>query len=77
MILFSAHAESKLEQRGLKKESVIQAIHHPDYLQKTRNTRMAAFKKIGKLYLKVIFKKEYNNIIIITQHWDEKFKPKG
>ena len=29
------------------------------------------YKKFDKLYLKVIYTKEENNIIVITQHWEE------
>lgn len=69
MIIFSHHALLKLQQRGIKSELVEKTIESPDSVMQTYQDRQAAFKKFGKLYLKVVFKKENKNIIVITQHW--------
>lgn len=72
MILFSSHSEEKLGQRKITRLKVLEALQSPDKTVKTYGDRMAAFKKVGKLYLKVIYKQEGKNLIIITQHWVEK-----
>jgi hypothetical protein len=35
---------------------------------------MIAYKKFDKLYLKVVYKTENKDIIVITQHWTDKIK---
>lgn len=75
MIIFTAHALLKLEQRNIKKELVIKSLKNPDYKFRGQSNRKIIYKKFSKRYFKVIFKKEGKNIIIITQHWDKTFKP--
>jgi hypothetical protein len=74
MIIFTNHALLKLEQRGILKSSVIKTLKSPDYKTSGYSGRMIAYKKFDKLYLKVVYKIEDNNIIVITQHWTEKSK---
>ncbi len=74
-ILFSDHALLKLRQRNLSQEKVIQALEKPDYVVATYSDRKAAYKKLGKLYLKVIFIEDNADIIVVSQHWEEKFTP--
>lgn len=72
MIIFSSHSLAKLKQRNLKKELVIETLTDPDSTKPSHGDRTIAFKKFGKLYLKVVFRKEGANIIVITQHWIDK-----
>ena len=74
MIIFTNHALLKLEQRGILKSTAIKTLKSPDYKIPSYSGRMIAYKKFDKLYLKVIYKKENNNIIVITQHWTDKLK---
>ncbi|OHA00241.1 MAG: hypothetical protein A3C07_01790 [Candidatus Sungbacteria bacterium RIFCSPHIGHO2_02_FULL_47_11] len=67
-IIFSRHALIKLEQRRLTKEVVVKTIGSPSYLT-TAGENTHAFRKFGKLYLKVIFTRTQNSIMVITQHW--------
>jgi hypothetical protein len=69
MIIFTNHALLKLKQRGLTKEKVIQTLEKPDEIMLTYGERNAVLKKFGKLHLKVVFRKEGKDIVIITQHW--------
>ena len=75
MIIFSTHSLVKSEQRNIRKELVVKAVNKPDYEFKGRGDRRIVYKKFSRIYLKVIFRKESKNIIIITQHWDKTFKP--
>lgn len=70
-ILFSRHALIKLEQRKLTKEMVVKAITKPSYLT-TAGDKFHAFRKFGKQYLKVIFARTENSVIVITQHFVKK-----
>lgn len=72
MIIFTQHALLKLKQRGIAKSLVIEAIKLPDYKLLSYGERKITYKKFGKLYLKVIYKKENKDFIIITQYWESK-----
>jgi hypothetical protein len=72
MIIFTEHSEEKLGQRNITRQKVLWVLQAPDKTVKTYGNRIAAFKKLGKLYLKVIYKNEGKDLIIITQHWVEK-----
>lgn len=72
MIIFTQHSLLKLHQRGLDRKLVLKALTNPDEVKQSYGKRLAAFKKFGKLYLKVIFIKENNNTFVITQHWVNK-----
>lgn len=74
MIIFTNHSLLKLEQRGISKAAVIKTLKIPDYKFFSYNKRIIAYKKFDKIYLKVIYKIEEKNIIVITQHWEEKPK---
>jgi Domain of unknown function (DUF4258) len=73
MIIFTSHSEEKLNERKITRLQVIEALKKPDKIIRTYGNRVAAFKKLGKLYLKVIYRHEGKDLIIITQHWVEKF----
>jgi hypothetical protein len=72
MIIFTHHALLKLSQRGISKMRVIKTLKSPDYKFPSYSGRIIAYKKFDKLYLKVVYKIEDGNIIVITQHWEEK-----
>lgn len=74
MIIFTQHSLLKLEQRGITKNLVIEAIRKPDYTFKSYSDRKISYKKFIKLYLKVIFKKEGKDILVITQYWEKRPK---
>jgi len=74
MIFFTSHALLKLRQRGISKFSVKETLKSPDYTLPSYSGRIIAYKKFDKLYLKVVYKIENGNIIVITQHWEERPK---
>lgn len=74
-IIFSRHSLLKLGHRNISRGKVVQTLESPDYILPSYSDRMRAYKKFGKLYLKVIFKREKGDVLVITQHWEEKFKP--
>jgi len=72
MIIFTQHALLKLEQRNISKLLVLKALESPDYKFDSYQERRVVYKRLDKLYLKVIYKKEGVNIIVITQYWEER-----
>lgn len=74
MIIFTRHALLKLKQRGISKVAVRETLKSPDYNIPSCSNRIIAYRRFDKLYLKVIYKIEGGNIIVITQHWIEKSK---
>lgn len=65
-IVFSNHALARMEQRKISEELVINAINFPDHKTKSGDT-IEVFKKLKKLYIKVIYsEKSKNKITIIT-----------
>ncbi len=74
MIIFSEHALLKLKQRGISKITVKGALYSPDYKFSSYSDRMVIYKKFDKLYLKVIYRMENGDTIVITQHWEKKPK---
>ncbi|MBU4298771.1 DUF4258 domain-containing protein [Patescibacteria group bacterium] len=74
MIIFTNHALLKLRQRGISKAAAIESLKSPTYRIPSYSNRMIAYKKFDKLYLKVIYKVENGDIVVITQHWEERPK---
>ena len=74
MIIFTSHALLKLKQRGISGMAVKRALRSPNYEFSSYSGRRIIYKKFDKIYLKVIYKKEDDNIVVITQHWEKKPK---
>jgi len=74
MIEFTVHAERKIKQRNLKKAWVKRTLKNPEFIVPSYGGRKIAYKKIGRLYLAVIFVKEEKNLFVITAHWEKEFK---
>lgn len=72
-IEFTRHALRKLKHRRLKERDIIKTIFEPEKLVLDK-TRFNAFKKFGKLYLKVVFVRLGDIVIVITQHLTDKLK---
>jgi hypothetical protein len=74
-VIFSDHSKLKLEQRNLTKQKVLDTLESPEFVELTHGGRKAAYRKFGKLYLKVIFKQKGRDTIVISQYWNKDFKP--
>lgn len=74
MIIFTSHSILKLVQRGIPKTNVKETLNFPDHKMAGYSDRLIAYKKFDGLYLKVVYKIEGDDIIVITQHWEEKPK---
>jgi len=65
-IVFSKHAETRLRERGIKKEQVIEIIEFPEYTIKRSNNEIEAYKKISGRMLKVVYIQKEKYIKVIT-----------
>lgn len=75
MIEFTLHADRKIKQRKLKKAWVRETLKKPEFVIPSYGNRKIAYKKIGKLYLAVIFVKEDKDLVVVTAHWEKGPKP--
>ena len=74
MIIFTQHALLKLRQRNISKKLVVEAFKSPDHSLESRSNRNIIYKKFSRLYLKVIYREESENIVVITQYWTKTIK---
>ena len=74
MIFFTQHSLLKLKQRKILKSLVIKALKNPDYVLKSYSDRKIVYKKFSKLYLKIIYREEAEDIVVITQYWTKTIK---
>jgi hypothetical protein len=72
-IEFTRHALRKLVHRNIRKKDVIITALNPERIV-LENSKFCAYKKFGKFYLKVVFRKLGNVLIIITMHLTDKIK---
>jgi len=72
VIIFTKHSLLKLRHRGISKDLVVAALASPDFISDSRCGRAICFKKFRKLYLKVVFKREAGDTVVITQYWVDK-----
>lgn len=70
-IIFTKHALLKMQQRKISEKSVIKTILNPNKLV-LDDTKYYAYRNFGKKYLKVVFVKINNSILIITAHLAKK-----
>lgn len=76
MVEFTDHARRKIKQRNLKEVWIREVLEKPDSTKPSYGNRKIAYRKIGKLYLAVIFIEEGQNLVVITAHWEKGFKLK-
>lgn len=74
MIIFTNHAKRKIAQRKLKKTWVEKTTKNPEFVRKGYGNRKLAYRKIGKMYLKVVFVEEEADLIVLTAHFEKGVK---
>ena len=73
MIIFTDHAKLKCKQRGIAQSLVTRTLKQPDAQRPSREDRRIAYKKFNKLFLKVVYRREGKDMVVVTQHWDQHF----
>lgn len=76
LVIFTKHALIKLEQRKINRQLVIETIKKPELIKPTYGFREELYRKFGKYYLKVVIKRNKEDILVLTQHWVAKTKDK-
>lgn len=74
LIEFTNHANRKIKQRNLKEKWVKETIFKSEFVKSSYQNRQLAFKRYGKLYLKVVFVKKNDKIIVLTAHFEKGIK---
>ena len=65
-IRYDRHAKRRMKEREVTEEEAEMAINHPDYIEPSIKGRKNAYKFIGSRFLRVTFKEEPENILVIT-----------
>ena len=71
-VQFTNHAEEKLSERDIDKEIVTTIIRNPDERLLGRDDTIIAQKEVGGKMLRVVFREEQNDYIVITAYFTEK-----
>jgi len=66
---YTAHAAFRMKHRAITKAKVEDAIRNPDLSFIARFGRLVALKKYGDKFLKVIYEKSNDKIIVVTLYW--------
>ena len=62
-IRYDRHAKRRMKEREVTEEEAEMAINNPDYIEPTIKN---AYKFIGSRFVRVTFKEEPENILVIT-----------
>ncbi len=65
-IRYDRHAKRRMKEREVAEEEAEMAVNNPDYIEPNMKERKNAYKFIGSRFLRVTFKEETNNILVIT-----------
>lgn len=65
-IRYDRHAKRRMKEREITEEEAEIAINNPDYIEPSIKGRKNAYKFIGSRFLRVTFKEEPENILVIT-----------
>lgn len=76
LIIFTRHAITKLGQRKINRQLVVETIKNPDLSRLSHSFREELYKKFSKYYLKVVIKRRKEHTIVLTMHWVAKAKGK-
>lgn len=69
MFYFTDHALRRLSARTIPKTLVERAVNYSDFTERSRYGTQIAIKLFGSRYLKVVLRKENDDIVIITAYW--------
>ena len=63
---FSRHARRQMKWRKISEDDIRDVVNNPDYFEYSVQSRINAFKMIQGRLLKITYKAEENEIIVIT-----------
>lgn len=65
-VRYDRHARGRMKERGVTEGEADTAIREPDYTEQSVKGRTNAYKFIGGRFLRVTFKEEAEDILVIT-----------
>ena len=71
-VRFTIHAERKISERNIRKDLVTRTIENPDATVGGRENTKIAQKEISKKMLRVVFRENEYDYIVITAYFTEK-----
>ncbi|MEO0093793.1 MAG: DUF4258 domain-containing protein [candidate division WOR-3 bacterium] len=69
-IIYTHHAKMRLEIRGITEEMVAKTLSEPDEAGKGYKNRNLVFRTFPQGRIKVVYKVENEEIVIISVMWD-------
>lgn len=70
-LILTDHARQRMEGRNITEEMVADAVQRPEVVLPSFRERKLARKEIGGKTLEVVFKRELDEIVVITVYWLE------
>ena len=74
-IIFSRHARRQMKWRRVSEAEVLSVLDIPDRTEQSLEERTNAYKRVGDRWLKVTYKDQAGNVVVITVI--EKERPGG
>ena len=65
-IRYDRHAKRRMKERDVAEEEAKMAINSPDYIEPSVKGRKNGYKLIGSRFLRVTFKEDQEEILVIT-----------
>lgn len=65
-VRYDRHARRRMKERGVTEGEADTVIKEPDYVEQSVKGRTNAYKFIGGRFLRVTFKEESENILVVT-----------
>lgn len=65
-VILDRHARRRMRWRRITSEEVLLTLKAPDTIEKSYHEKWNAFKTIGKRYIRVTYKKERGNLLVIS-----------
>ena len=69
---YTEHALFRMRHRRISRASIEETIEDPDFSFMIRAGRFAALKRYGDKFLKVIYERSNDKIIVVTVYWTRK-----
>ena len=73
-IKFTRHSLQQMQNRGIKKEEVLETLNNPEKLGKNSGNNLIAQKSFGEKLLRVFYRVEDEDKIIITAYKTSKLE---
>ncbi len=68
-ISYTEHAKLRMKDRKILNSEVRDTILQPYFVAKSKLDRLIAVKRYGDKYLKVVYERSNDKIIVVTVYW--------